>query len=366
LLTQTLEMHTGIRIDHYIEIGFGGFVGMVDAVGGVRTCIKKPVRDEKAGLDLKAGCQVLNGEQALAYTRARQAFAGGDFARVKNQQELLAALMRKATAPRVLSNPVRIVPLSLRGAETLTIGSNDHLWNLPGFASALRDITQGHGVTMTVPVGGTGNAPGVGEYVKWDNARAALVFKALREDRSPAPPRTSVPIPPPAPIPAPTRRNKSAKQSPKPAPAPRPREDGQELIRNGTFSGTIEPWKGDNTEPEDEDNQLQVETVSNACGNLTNNDVDSNAFPLSSGRTYELSFDASAENSIEIGVSVQPLNRDTELFRKIDLTPSTQQFRFTFTANENSRGTIVSFELCGHSADHEIRIDNVSLRQTVT
>ena len=358
LLSRTVEMRTGVRIDHYVEVGFGGFVGMVDAVGGVRTCIKKPVRDQQAGLDLKAGCQILNGKQALAYTRARHAFAGGDFDRVKNQQKLLAALIRKATAPEVLTNPVQAVPLSVQGTETLTVGSNDHLWNLSDFASALRDITQGRGVTMTVPVAGSGYAPGVGEYVKWDPARAAAIFKALREDQAnlPATPRTNPPAPPVA-TPTPTRRNKATKQ-PKPTPKPRPSEGGQELIKNGTFTGTIKPWTADSTDPIVVGNQLQVGTVSDESFDLTDDDVDSNIFPLRSGRRYELNFDASADSSGAIGVSVQPFDlNNTALFQQVNLAPSAQHFRFTFTANASSRETIVSFELGGHLDDHEIRID---------
>src|SRR5699024_2560646 len=39
LLVQTVEGATGLRIDHYAEIGFGGFAGVVDAVGGVKLCL---------------------------------------------------------------------------------------------------------------------------------------------------------------------------------------------------------------------------------------------------------------------------------------------------------------------------------------
>ncbi len=54
---ETVEKTTGIHIDHYAEIGFGGFVGVVDAVGGVDICVKDDIKDPKAGLNLKAAAR---------------------------------------------------------------------------------------------------------------------------------------------------------------------------------------------------------------------------------------------------------------------------------------------------------------------
>ncbi|WP_416876626.1 LCP family protein, partial [Kitasatospora sp. SC0581] len=71
LLVQTVEFNTGLRIDHYAEIGFAGFVGLVDAVGGVEMKIDNDIKDRDSGLDLKAGTQTLTGSQALAFVRQR-------------------------------------------------------------------------------------------------------------------------------------------------------------------------------------------------------------------------------------------------------------------------------------------------------
>jgi LCP family protein required for cell wall assembly len=71
LLVRTIESNTGLRLDHYTEIGFAGFVGIVDAVGGVRMCVNRHVTDEKSGLDLTRGCHTLSGRQALAFVRQR-------------------------------------------------------------------------------------------------------------------------------------------------------------------------------------------------------------------------------------------------------------------------------------------------------
>src|SRR5262249_61746382 len=62
---QTIQNATGLYINHYMGIGFGGFVNVVNDIGGVRMCLPGPMRDPKAGLHLKAGCQNLNGGEAL-------------------------------------------------------------------------------------------------------------------------------------------------------------------------------------------------------------------------------------------------------------------------------------------------------------
>ena len=66
LLAQTVEQATGIRLDHYAEIGFDGFAVMVDAVGGVTMCPTEPISDPLAGIDLPAGCQKLDGRRRSA------------------------------------------------------------------------------------------------------------------------------------------------------------------------------------------------------------------------------------------------------------------------------------------------------------
>ena len=71
LLAQTVEQATGLRIDHYAEIGFGGFAGLVDGLGGVTVCPTTPIDDPLAGINLPAGCQKLAGRDALGYVRSR-------------------------------------------------------------------------------------------------------------------------------------------------------------------------------------------------------------------------------------------------------------------------------------------------------
>jgi LCP family protein required for cell wall assembly len=182
LLVRTVEQATKIHVDHYAEIGFGGFVGMVDAVGGVDMCIPQRIKDTAAGIDLKKGCQTLNGPQALGFVRTRHAFASQDLQRVQNQRKFLAALSHKATSPGTLLNPFHIVPFALRSTDDFSVDQDDHLYNLAGFAWAMRGLTKGDGLTTTVPIGGNGYSSSAGAYITWGTGATAL-FRALREDQ---------------------------------------------------------------------------------------------------------------------------------------------------------------------------------------
>jgi LCP family protein required for cell wall assembly len=185
LLAQTVENATGVHIDHYAEIGLGGFAGLVDAVGGVDMCLDKPMKDPKANLDLKAGCQELDGPQALGFVRTRD-FPNGDLERVQNQRKLLSALVSRTTSPATLFNPFRLFPLASNASKTFLVNENDHIWHLGSLAWAMSDISSGNGVTTTVPFGGFGEDSHGGSVVLWDKG-AARMFQAIARDQ-PIPP----------------------------------------------------------------------------------------------------------------------------------------------------------------------------------
>ncbi|TNC25879.1 LytR family transcriptional regulator [Amycolatopsis alkalitolerans] len=175
LLSRTVEETTGLHVDHYLEIGFGGFAGVVDTVGGVRVCLPEALHDPKIDLDLAPGCQSLDGAHALKYMRTR-AFARGDLERVEHQRQFLAALAAKCTSRRVLLDPLQSVPMVLRLSGGLTVSDHDHLDDLLRLGAAL---TSGL-VTTTVPVGGSRNLPGVGAALLWNQEQAAQLFAGLR------------------------------------------------------------------------------------------------------------------------------------------------------------------------------------------
>ncbi len=182
LLARTVEQVTGIRIDHYTEIGFGGFVGMTDAVGGVELCPKRRIKDQKSGLDVQKGCQDMDGPTALAYVRARYFDPKGDLGRVERQQEFLGAVFDQASSPATLLNPFRLVSLGNAATTSLTIDEGDGPISLLQFALAMRAVAGGGGTRTTVPVADPNFQSDAGSAVRWDREKALELFRSLREN----------------------------------------------------------------------------------------------------------------------------------------------------------------------------------------
>ena len=182
LLARTLEEQTGVRIDHYVEIGFGGFAGIVDALGGVDICVEQPIADPLAGIDLPAGCQLLDGPQALGFVRTRHGFAEQDLQRVRNQRAFLAALSAKAMQPGTVLNPFRMTTLVDRVSQTVIVDSGDHLWSLASVMWKLRNDPQ----TVTAPFDGMASGD-VGSYLVWGPSTTEF-FDAMAHGRTPTVP----------------------------------------------------------------------------------------------------------------------------------------------------------------------------------
>ncbi|MFQ6195145.1 LCP family protein [Streptomyces sp. NPDC000405] len=183
LLVRTIEYNTGLRIDHYAEIGFGGFRNLVDALGGVDMCLDKPVKDRDSGADFKAGCQTLDGAQSLAFVRQRHQEADQDLGRMRNQQKFLNTLAKQAASPSTVLNPFRLYPVIGSGLDTLVVDKDMGLWDLASMFWAMKGVTGGDGQQLTVPIGNP-NLPtrSDGEAVAWDKVKAKQLFDQLKND----------------------------------------------------------------------------------------------------------------------------------------------------------------------------------------
>ncbi|WP_344978846.1 LCP family protein [Streptosporangium fragile] len=178
LLARTVEKVTGVRIDHYMEIGFAGFVGIVDAIGGVEIDVKQAIKDPKAGINLKKGRQVLDGGTALGYVRTRATGAVPDFERTQRQRQFFSAVVKKAASPGVLLNPFRSVPLAFSAADSVSVGEETGAFDLLSLGLAMGD----NPVTTAVPIGSLPTINGQ-SVVKWDREKALRLFDALAEDK---------------------------------------------------------------------------------------------------------------------------------------------------------------------------------------
>ncbi len=176
LLAKTVQNATGLEINHYMGIGFGGLVNVVNAVGGVRMCIPSNLNDPASGLHLKKGCQNLDGAQALGFVRSRHLFATQDLQREQDQRVFIKALLTKVTSPGNLVNPFTAFPAAFGAAGALTVDKGTQLYQLMQVAFALR-----HPQTSTVPIGSEPQLA-VGDVLIWDHAKATRLFDAMKND----------------------------------------------------------------------------------------------------------------------------------------------------------------------------------------
>ena len=135
LLVETVQSETGIPINHYVEIDFGGVGAVVDSLGGVTLDFTYPGRDLTSGFEIDAGRHTLDGEQAVAYARSRkyqelrngqwEGAGGGDIARTGRQQQVLIALFSQVTSPSSAFNLTSFLPTfadQITADEGLTLG----------------------------------------------------------------------------------------------------------------------------------------------------------------------------------------------------------------------------------------------------
>jgi LCP family protein required for cell wall assembly len=175
LLIKTVENLTQIHIDHYVEIGFGGFVNVADAVGGITICPSHNMDDKLAKLHVKKGCQHADGRGALAYARSRHADPRlGDIARGGQQREVMKAVGDKALSPLTFINPFRYWNLNMSAADSLTVDQDLSVVGMGRFAWGMTHA----GLNCVVPISNLA--------VTLDPTRSKQMFKLIREDNTDA------------------------------------------------------------------------------------------------------------------------------------------------------------------------------------
>ena len=176
LLVETIEGATGIRIDDYVEIGFAGFVDVVDAVGGIEICPQEAMQDPQANLDIAKGCQEVDGTVALGYARSRKTSSLGDIDRARHQREVVSAVGSEAASPWSALNPIRYLRLADAGSNSLRVGKETSMLSTLRFAWAMTRVNGENGLTCGVPI--------VDLAVNWDQERAEELFGLIIEDRT--------------------------------------------------------------------------------------------------------------------------------------------------------------------------------------
>jgi LCP family protein required for cell wall assembly len=192
----TIYENFGIIVDHYINIDFCAFKGIVDAVGGVKVPFEYAVKDENTGLNVpEPMCYKFDGDSGLAYVRSRhfdyldpatgqyREDPSSDLGRISRQQDFMQRLIQRAldkgatnprTAKRIIDSALQYVTRD----DALTVGK------MLQFAQAMRSIQPGTIQTYqieTYPMVISGQAV-LDPRIEGDNMQAVLaVFRGQAE-----------------------------------------------------------------------------------------------------------------------------------------------------------------------------------------
>ncbi len=177
---KAVEEMSGLNIDNFMMVDFGGFKRIVDAIGGVEICLSADVNDSKSGLELSKGKHVVQGEEALAFVRARKTLGdGSDTSRIRRQQAFISSLTRKVLSSGTLLNPATLV--SLLDAATASLTADPQLAdinNLRELALSMKDLRPGDITFVTLPWQPAGD----GANVLINTKKAAPIWEAIAAD----------------------------------------------------------------------------------------------------------------------------------------------------------------------------------------
>ncbi len=183
LAVQTVESLIKTRIDHVAVVDFEGFQAITDAVGGVE--IDNPVAfasSKLPGHTFGVGKQVVNGVEALAYSRERYAFADGDFTRVRNQQRFLKAMLSTVMSSRTVTNPATLTRLIESVAPWVAVDDGLDFAYLTGLQLQLGDLHGSDLTFFTLPTSGTGTSIDGQSIVIIDTGALPALQQAFRTD----------------------------------------------------------------------------------------------------------------------------------------------------------------------------------------
>ena len=168
-LVHAIQLDLGIPIQHYVELNFDSFQGVVNALGGIDMYFPEPVYDAYSQLNVTApGCRHLNGFQALAVVRARHLQYKGpgvtsnnprnwpqdpesDLSRIRRDHEFLRVLAA-AVSKRGLGNPITDNDLLGAVAPQLQVDSSFSLGDMLGLVLTFHGVNPASAPQQTLPV----------------------------------------------------------------------------------------------------------------------------------------------------------------------------------------------------------------------
>jgi len=189
-LIQTIKDDFGIPINHYIEMNFFAFRGVVSAIDGVPIYFTTPVRDLKTALDIpQAGCITLDPVQALAFARSRayEYFVNGhwrtdptgDLGRISRQQLFIRKVIQRAI-DKGARNPAVLNDLINAGTGALHLDPTLTASDLLDIGKRFKDFNPASLTTYSVPVVGANKGGASVLLMKSDDAEPILnIFRGV-------------------------------------------------------------------------------------------------------------------------------------------------------------------------------------------
>ena len=187
-LIATIQDDFGIPVHHYVQVNFQGFKELVDIVDGVPLWFNHPARDKNTGLAVDTtGCINLEGDQALAFVRARyyQSEIDGrwvpdptsDYGRIRRQQTFVRAALDRAIA-KGARNPLELQRMIEAAQGQVVLDDELSLRTLLDIGDRFRDFDPASLEVLSLPV--TGGLAGAASVVYLDEAEAQPVLDVFR------------------------------------------------------------------------------------------------------------------------------------------------------------------------------------------
>jgi LCP family protein required for cell wall assembly len=183
LLIQTIEQLTGVRIDHMAIVDFTGFKDMTDALGGVTITVPETTWDEKNRFE--AGTHRMMGKEALGYVRQRHNLPGGDFDRMKRQQNWIRAVIKEALSKDTLTSPTKLMDFLNAAMKSVTVDAGWKIEALRDLGLSLKSVRSSDIRFLTAPNVGT-DMEGDQSIVRLDDVNGPALWSAIATDQTTA------------------------------------------------------------------------------------------------------------------------------------------------------------------------------------
>ncbi|MFF9915855.1 LCP family protein [Streptomyces sp. NPDC013457] len=182
---RTVKKLTGLTVDHFMMADFNAVKELTTAVGGVKVCLVKPVKDKDSKLNLPAGESTIQGEQALAFVRTRHSFGNeSDLDRIKVQQQFLSSMIRQMKSDETLTSPGKLLDLAEAATNALTVDSGiGSIGKLKSLGEELAKIDAKNITFTTLPVIDN-PAEKIKATVVPDPVKAPQLFSNMKSDIS--------------------------------------------------------------------------------------------------------------------------------------------------------------------------------------